>query len=88
MLKFMVTLGKYWVEAFCCYFFGIKILKPCGFHLSRLFRPGRYNSLWKTGWFVFIFMSIGWDSSFGIPILKEEKEASKSFVRQQIIRPR
>ena len=70
MLKLKVTLGKYWVAAFCCYFFGIKILKPCGFHLSRFFRPGRCNSVWKTGWFVSMFMSIGWDSSFGIPILK------------------
>ena len=69
MLKLKVTLAKYWVEALCCYFFGIKILKPCGFHLRRLFRPGRGNSVWKTGWFVSMFMSIGWDSSFGIPIL-------------------
>ena len=69
MIKFKVTLGKYWVEAFCCYFFGIKLLKPCGFHLRRFFRPGRCNSVWKTGWFVSMFMSIGWDSSFGIPIL-------------------
>ena len=44
-------------------------MKPCGFHLRRFFRPGRCNSVWKTGWFVSMFMSIGWDSSFGIPIL-------------------
>ncbi|MFT5073241.1 MAG: hypothetical protein ACI8YB_000681, partial [Patiriisocius sp.] len=28
MLKRKVTLGNYWVEAFCCCFFGVRVLEP------------------------------------------------------------
>ena len=65
MHKLKVTLGKYWVEAFCCYFFDMKVLKPLFFPSEGIFPLESCDSVWKTGWFVSIFVS----SSFGIPIL-------------------
>jgi hypothetical protein len=69
MLKRKVTLGNYWVEAFCCCFFGVRVLKPHFLLLKGIFSLDCCDSVWKTGWSVSIFMRNSWDSSFGIPIL-------------------
>jgi len=75
MLKRKVTLGNYWVEAFCCCFFehegfGALSLPPGG--ISPL---ESCDSVWKAGWSASTFMSNSWDSSFGIPILLNLSQA-------------
>ena len=69
MFKPKVTLGNYWVEAFCCYFFDMKVLKPLFFPLEGIFPLESCDSVWKTGWFASIFVNNSLDSSFGIPML-------------------
>lgn len=81
MHKLKVTLGKYWVEAFCCYFFEHEGFEALSFPSEGIFPLESRDSVWKAGWSVSIFMSDRWDSSFGIPILQEQKaNANQLFI--------
>ena len=69
MFKPKVTLGNYWVEAFCCCFFEHEGFEALSFPLEGFSPLESCDSVWKTGWSVSILMRNSWDSSFGIPIL-------------------
>ena len=71
MLKPKVTLGNYWVEAFCCCFFEHEGFEALSFPLEGFSPLESCDSVWKTGWSVSFLMRNSWDSSFGIPILTQ-----------------
>jgi len=75
MLKRKVTLGNYWVEAFCCCFFEHEGFGALSLPSGGISPLESCDSVWKAGWSASTFMSNSWDSSFGIPILLNPSQA-------------
>ena len=69
MLKPKVTLGNYWLEAFCCCFFEHEGFAALSLPSGGVFPLESCDFVWKTGWSASHFMNNSWHSSFGIPIL-------------------
>jgi len=69
MLKPKVTLGNYWLEAFCCCFFEHEGFAALSLPSGGVSPLESCDSVWKTGWSASNLMNNSWDSNFGIPIL-------------------